>query len=434
MSDRSKALALPDAAILKDLRYNFTYNILDSAFFGSAMGFASFVTIIPLFVSTLTDSAILIGLIPAIHNMGWQLPQLLIANRVSRQLRYKPMVLAITIHERLPFLGLALLAWLAPRISTSAALFLAFVLLIWQGLGAGFTATPWQSLIAKIFPPDRRGTVYGIQSAAFNVLASLSAVLAGYLLGDLESPLDFTLCFLLASLSLVVSWVALFMVREPANPEQFPPTDSGTFWRNIASILKMDTNFRWFLIVRMLSQVAVMGFSFYTVYVVTVMGMDEMSIGIMTGVLMATSILANPLMGWIGDHWSYRWIMAIGMLSAITSGILAYWAPDPGWFYLVSILAGIANVAVWTIPMAMVPEFSNLADRPAYIGMANTFIAPVTVLAPLFGGWLAEFAGYQITFITSALGGLATVLVLLIFLRNPGIIRNPDKTFSPEGH
>jgi hypothetical protein len=28
----------------------------------------------PLFVSTFTDSAILIGLVPAIHNMGWQLP------------------------------------------------------------------------------------------------------------------------------------------------------------------------------------------------------------------------------------------------------------------------------------------------------------------------------------------------------------------------
>jgi len=54
----------------KNLRYNFFVNLTDGAFFGAALGFASFVTIIPLFVSTLTDSAILIGLIPAIHAMG----------------------------------------------------------------------------------------------------------------------------------------------------------------------------------------------------------------------------------------------------------------------------------------------------------------------------------------------------------------------------
>jgi hypothetical protein len=76
----------------KILRFNFIFNLLDGGFFGFALGFSSFVTIIPLFVSTLTDSAILIGLVPAIHNMGWQLPQLLVANKVAQKPRYKPMV------------------------------------------------------------------------------------------------------------------------------------------------------------------------------------------------------------------------------------------------------------------------------------------------------------------------------------------------------
>ncbi len=62
--------------ILSNLRHNYIYNILDGAFFGLALGFASFVTIIPLFVSTLTTSPVLIGLIPAIHNMGWPIASL----------------------------------------------------------------------------------------------------------------------------------------------------------------------------------------------------------------------------------------------------------------------------------------------------------------------------------------------------------------------
>ena len=75
--------------IRKHLRYNTIVNLLDGAFFGSALGFASFVTVLPLFVSSLTDSALLIGLIPAIHSMGWQLPQLFTANRLSQQKVYR---------------------------------------------------------------------------------------------------------------------------------------------------------------------------------------------------------------------------------------------------------------------------------------------------------------------------------------------------------
>ena len=76
----------------RNLRHNFIVNTLDGGFFGLGVGFASFVTIIPLFVSQMTDSAILIGLIPAIHAMGWQLPQLLTVEHVTRLSRYKPMV------------------------------------------------------------------------------------------------------------------------------------------------------------------------------------------------------------------------------------------------------------------------------------------------------------------------------------------------------
>ncbi len=100
--------------IQKNLKFNMTVNILDGAFFGLAIGFSSFVTVLPLFINTMTQSALLIGLIPAIHAAGWQFPQLFFSRHVSRQSRYKPMTLFLTIQERIPFLGLALIAWFIP--------------------------------------------------------------------------------------------------------------------------------------------------------------------------------------------------------------------------------------------------------------------------------------------------------------------------------
>src|SRR5690606_8737875 len=126
------------------LRHNFTVNVTDGAFFGFAIGVASLVTVILLFVATLTDSTVLIGLVASIHMVGWQLPQVLTANRVAKLRRYRPMVVFMTLHERLPFFGLALVAVLVPVIGRELALILTYLTLIWQGLGGGFTATAWQ--------------------------------------------------------------------------------------------------------------------------------------------------------------------------------------------------------------------------------------------------------------------------------------------------
>lgn len=406
----------------KNLRYNYIVNLLDGGFFGSALGFASFMTIIPLFVSTLTSSAVLIGLIPAIHSVGWQLPQLLTADRVAQLSRYRPAVLFLTIHERAPYLGLAIIAWFLPVIEGQWALTFTYSLLIWQGLGGGFTATAWLSLIGKIIPPGRVGTFFGAQSAIANLMASASAVLAGILLERLNFPNNFAVCFLLASVAMFISWVFLAKTREPEIAPRRAPRSHRAFIQNIGKILRIDINFRWFLIARMLSQLGTMAFAFYTVYAVRVLGMSEGIAGILTGILMATQILANPILGWIGDRFGHRLSLEIGILAAVVSGGLAWLVDSVSWFYLIFALAGIANVALWTTPIAMSLQFGDENERPIYIGMANTLIAPITFLAPLIGGLLADYYSYQTTFITSALAGILTVIVLQLAVRDPNRI------------
>jgi len=405
--------------IRKNLRYNFTVNLLDGGFFGFALGFGSFITIIPLFVSQMTNSAILIGLIPAIHNVGWQFPQLLTAGWVSRLRRYKPAVLAVTTLERIPFLGLAVVAWFLPGLDRKIALVVTFLLLIWQGFGGGFTANAWTSMISKIIPSEMRGTFFGAQAAAANALASVAAVIAGLLLDRLGAPLDFTVCFLLTGVFMAVSWSFLSLTREPEDTEKPIPEKQAPFWRGTRTILRRDVNFRWFLLVRVLIQFASMGFAFYIVYAVRQFGMDEVTAGIMTGAFMFAQIIANPLLGFLGDRWSYRRVMTLGALAAALSAGLAWKATALVWFYPILILAAIGVVAIWTIGIAMMVKFGSEAERPVYIGLANTLVAPATILAPLLGGWLADTAGFPAMFLATAISGLITALVLHFMVRDP---------------
>lgn len=408
-----------EALIRKNLRFNIIVSMTDATFFGLGWGFSSFGTILPLFVSNMTDSATLIGLIPAIHSVGWQLPQLLTANRVARLRRYKPMVMMMTIHERVPFLGLALLAWLLPTLGPGLVLPLTFVLLIWQGLGSGFTANPWQSMIAKIIPSDYRGTFFGVQSAFANIIISVSAVAAGYLLGWLDSPLDFVLCFLVAFLGYGLSMFALGFTREPVDELKEIPAESKSPFSGMGAILKRDRNFAWFLVMRIIYQFASMGFAFYIVYGLRQFNMDEITAGLLTATLTVAQTVANVGMGWLADRWGHRTILIFGMLMVSLSSLLAWAAPALSWFYPVFILSGLANVAFWTIGMAMTVEFGSEAERPVYIGMANTLVAPATILAPLLGGWIADTAGYQTTFMISVVGGLVTAAILVFMIKDP---------------
>jgi MFS family permease len=399
--------------IQKHLRHNLIVNILDGAFFGFGLGFASFATILPLFVATMTDSALLIGLIPAIHNAGWQLPQLFTARWVERQPRIKPLVLSTTIQERLPYLLLAGVAWFTPVIGKPLALGLTFAMLVWQGLGAGLTANPWQSMIGKIIPPSRRSTFIGAQAAVANLTASVAAIIAGAILTRLDGPGDYALNFVLCSIAMTISWIFLARTREPARLEAANTEGASQmeYWYSVGRILREDKRFRWFLTARSISQLAVMGAAFYSVFAVKQRGASEAEIGLMTGTLLGTAIIANVTMGWIGDRWSRKGVMEIGLAAAVIGALLAWWAPSAGWFYLVFALTAVGNVATWTIAISMSMDFGSEAERPTYIGMSNTLIAPANILAPFLGGWLAQIGGYPAAFLASAIGGVAAIAV-----------------------
>ncbi|MEO8394851.1 MAG: hypothetical protein ABI700_17785 [Chloroflexota bacterium] len=137
----SEAQSSADAYIEKNVRFNFAINIAEGGMFGLGLGFASFVTVIPLFMASLTNSSILIGVVAAMRAIGWQLPQLLTSNRVARIRRYKPMSLLMTLNERLPFFALAAVALALPTIGKEATLVLTFLLVVWQTMGGGLTGT-----------------------------------------------------------------------------------------------------------------------------------------------------------------------------------------------------------------------------------------------------------------------------------------------------
>ncbi|MCC7188911.1 MAG: MFS transporter [Anaerolineales bacterium] len=401
------------------LRYNVTVNLLDGSFFGLALGFASFATIIPLFVTHLTDSAILIGLAPAFHSVGWQLPQLFNAGQIARAREYKPILLRNTIHERIPFLVLGVTAFLTPWIGIKTALFVTFLALAWQGIGGGFSANPWTSLVSKIIPPESRGTFFGMQGGLVNLAVSGAAVGAGYLLEAVKFPNNYGISFLIASALFVGSYAALAKTREPRDEEKVVAEKQAYFWDDAKSVLKKDKNFNWFLVTRFLMQYATMGFGFYILLGLRRFEMDAVTAGYLTAALTLTQTFANAGMGWLGDKIGHRAMLIFGAVAAIASSAIAWYAPTIAWLYPAFILSGIGNVAVWTIGITFTVGFGNDIERPTYIGLSNTLITPATITAPILGGWLIDAFGFESTFGLAAIVGIIAMVILILVVKDP---------------
>jgi MFS family permease len=405
----------------KTLKRNIFFNLIDGATFGFGLGFASFTTILPLFVSNMTNSALLIGLIPAIHNVGWQLPQLFTAKPLSKMERYKPWVMVMTINERLPFLGFAIIAFFLPQLGTKLALILTFLLLVWQGLGAGLAANGWQNMVGKVIPPDGLATFLGAQTALSNLLGGISATLAGIALAKIKDTYNYSVVFFAAFICFVLSWIFLNQTKEPNRLIAQAYGNSTPLKQNILKILKQDKEFTKFVLSRFLSQFGMMAFSFYTIYSVKKLGMSDITVGVMTSVLFITQTVCNPVLGWLADKWSRKWILVLGCFCNILSVILAVLITKAIWFFIPIILCGIANTAYWTIGMTIGLEFGTVDEKPTYVGLSNTLVAPATILAPLFGGLLADLFSYSVTFYVAIFFSVLTMFLLIPFARSKTI-------------
>jgi MFS family permease len=408
-----------EESVRKDLKFNITVNLMDGAFYGLGWGFGSVGTIITLFVSRMTNSAILIGLIPAIHSVGWQFPQLFMANSVARLRRYKPMVMWMTIHERIPYLGLVFVALFSKSLGVIVTLVLTFLMLTWQGLGSGFTANGWMNMIAKIIPSDWRGTFFGAQGAIANILIGLGSIAAGFILIQVQDPHNFVLCFTLTCVGMAISMLFMGLTREPKDTQKSIPETQPSPWKGSLEIIRSDRNFSAFLLVRLVAQFATMGFAFYIVYGLRRFGMSDLTAGFLTAAVTITQTIANLVMGWLGDRFGHRNMLIVGSVAGLLSSVIAWGAPSLLWLYPAFILSGLANVASWTISMVFTTQFGTEETRPTYIGLSNTLIAPLAIIAPLLGGWIADSTGFQVTFMLSAVTGVIISGMLFWLVRDP---------------
>ena len=90
--------------------------------------------------------------------------------------------------------------------------------------------------------------------------------------------------------------------------------------------------------------------------------------------------------GALADRWGHKQVLELATAIGLLALLLAVLAPSAAWFFPIFVLVGTAQAGYQLSGYTMIFSFSTPADRPTYIGVANTALAPMAAFGPLLAG------------------------------------------------
>jgi len=411
-----------------DYRRNFICFVLDYVFFGVGMACVSQTTVLPSFVSQLTDSAPLIGLSSTIITGAWLLPQLIAASYLADKERKKPYLLLPAAIGRPVFLLLAGVLFLGGDLAPTLILGLFFIgLAVFMSTDA-LAAVAWFDILSKAIPPTRRGRLFGIAQFFSGLLAVGAGAVVNALLGPQgpSFPHNYARLFFLAGLSLFVSLSAMIFLREPVKPTQTERLSWNAFLPKLLAVLRENRTFSLVTALRLLTGLNGMALPFYVVYATGELRLGIEAVGLFLSSQVIGSILAGFVWGYLNERSGSKIVIQCSTTLAMASPLLALLMGP------ISHRAGSSTIYIYSLIFfvigalnsSMMPGFINFVlelapseERATYIALTNTLCGTLLV-APFLGGWLLQATSYPVLFAATATG-IAFALLLTFRLEEP---------------
>ena len=402
-------MSTPDApdAPLPNARYNFAILVGDVTFFIIGSAFLDTATALPALVGRLGGDLGLLGLMGALRQGAYYLPQLFIAHYLQNAKQYKPVMLFVTFFGRLGYVlaGAAILTFGKSRPELALAALVTAYGVGWLADGCG--GVPWTALISRTIPARQRGALFAATQTISGVgklgVAPLIALLLGG--GVVLFPVGDALLVWGCAAGLSVSWLFLLMIREP-KPElslpdavatDVPKLALGAFLASLPKRLRDRPDFARLALVQVLATASVATAPFLWGYVRTATP-GGISAGDAGKFLVAQTVgllMFAPVWGTLSDKWgpkrtltlllgvSLSWPL-LAFLGAATGGsVLAFYA---AYFVLGGVLENwitITNYLLESVPQD---------DQPTYIALMNAVSLPALLL-PLIAGQFAQSLG-----------------------------------------
>ncbi|MEE9617073.1 MAG: MFS transporter [Anaerolineae bacterium] len=385
-------------------------------FNGTAFRFAETLIDPPLiltwFVSQLTSSNLLIGLVAPMGDAGWFLPQIFVSARIQRMQRKMPSYAIAAVIRTVVWLLLATAVWLVDDPLTLLVGF--FILYTIARLSAGLGGLTFFDVVAKTIPARRRGSFFAWRQ----LLGGLLGLGGGWIVKTilyhpaLPFPRGHAVLFLLYCAVMAPALAAFALIREPPGPVVAEPVTLREQLRRAGRLWRTDRVYRRYIAARLSLVMANIALPFYGIYAKNVLGAPEGMVGIYVVARVGALLLSNLLWGRLSDERGNRLVMRLvslgsGLvaLSALALvGMMGLLRPQGAWLPYLALplffLDGTMRPAQILSGSNFLLELVPGAERPLYLGLSHTLMGVVVLISGL-GGLVVDFFGFAGLFAVS---------------------------------
>ncbi len=404
-------------------RRNFIFGVCNGVFYTTGMAFTSATVALPWYVSQLTQSNVLIGILPALQLGGWALPQLLLVNFMlhrPRRLKYYRRGAAV----RSSCWALLVVVVLIVPERAEIVLPALIVLTALASLCGGFTGLAFFDVVGRIVPRRQLSTFFSLRNFFGGIGILAAGVVVRQIIERSAGSLDLVwLLFLLTWVFTSAGYLSFSCVKEPEDPPMLPKRTMSEDMRRIRVIVSRNAPFRTYLVIRILAMLSFVAMPFYVVYGARVLELPAAVVASSAVAFTAGVIGSNIAWGWLGARGGGWLLLVVMTLVSVVPPVLslaaqmftaAHAAPALiGWLFLaLFVFIGAVTGGQEITFSVLAIEVSPVEERIIYLGFTNTLIGILFLLTPL-GGLLADLVSFEALFGVAGVAALiATILAV----------------------
>lgn len=416
---------------LKTDRRNFKLGVANGLLYITAETLMDPTLVMVAFLSHLTQSPLLLGLVLPIRDGAWSLPQLYVSGYLQNIPHKLTIYRSVSILRVATWITLALIINLVHNPKTLLILY--FVTFAISSIASGFSGLPFLEVVGKTIPPERRGEFFAWRFG-LGGLGSLAASGVVRWLLDPGAPLSFPYNYGMLSILFVVlsiaSAVAFCMINEPVDRVVLPRQAFSVQIKRALRAVQENLRYRSLLSMQALMIIGGSAAPFYAVFVQQDLGGSPAMIGAYLATLTATNLLANAWFGRISRKYGNARVMFFGVSAGICMALLvltlallgkpAHFSPElaSAWLVPVFILSGIRGSAMGVSSNSLLLDITPEAERSLYVGFSNTLLGAVLLMTGI-SGVLVNWFGVPALLIITLAAHLIAMVVGKTIIRPP---------------
>jgi len=437
----TRATPTPPDGLLRRMRGKaFFLGVANGALFQMGISFVDPSTVLPAFISELTQSGLAVGVVSAVAGAGWLLPQLVVANYAQVMPRKLPVYRAAAV-ARLASLAAVIVSLhaLGGQPGVLLGVFLLFYAMFTFAGGAG--GISFIDVVAKTISPHRIGSFFGQRQIYGGILGLVSAAIVRQVLREgspVAFPHNYMYLFIMGAAAMAGGIACFAIIDEPPGRVEKSRPRLREFLRRAPSVLAQDADFRRLFAVQLVLGAAAIAVPFYVVFARSALGMPSSMLGIYLGAQTVGGIFSNFVWAPMSNRYGgRRTIVAVAFVGLFVPALATALAVLPlsraaaGWsFCAVFLLMGGAGSGSFVAYNHYLLEVAPEVMRPTYVGVLNTFSGVITLM-PILGGVLVAALSYQAVF---AIAAVTTLIGLAMASRLRDLREGALERFGQRSH